>query len=85
MGLALAAALVAYFVELDRSRGLAEQVGQLESELVTARSELGAYESRMADVRAAVGELSNRIDRLQSLVFRPVEPSSVSPKTPDTP
>ncbi len=85
LALVLVAVFVAYAVERDRATSLAAEVGRLESELVAVRSEVKAYEIRMANVSAAVDELSSHIGELQSLVLQPVDGSPAVAPQPATP
>ena len=85
LALVLVAVLVAYAVERDRAASLAAEVGRLESELTTVRAEVKAYEFRMANVSAAVEELSSRIGELRSLVRQPVDGSPAVAPQPAAP
>ena len=76
LGVLLAVCLVGLALSMGRNARLDRQVTELSSELESTRSALGAYESRLAEVRAAVGRLNALVEG---------EPLPSTPPTPDEP
>ena len=76
LALAFVVVVVGYAVERNRSQVLTLEVAALEAQLTTARARLQAYQSRIDHVRDAVGELSEHVAGLQSMVQKPIEVSS---------
>jgi len=58
LGVLLAVCLVGLAVSMGRNARLDRQVAALSAELETTRAVLGAYESRLSDVREAVARLN---------------------------
>ena len=82
-------ACLALVIQTRRVGALSGEVTRLSSELVGTRAALVAYEGRLATVREVVGDLSQRLGKLDELVRRdplaPPEPDAPEPSPPDAP
>ena len=74
-------ACLALVIQTRRVGALSGEVTRLSSELVGTRAALVAYEGRLATVREVVGDLSQRLGKLDELVRR----DPLAPPGPDAP
>ncbi len=80
----LVVACLALLIQTRRVGALSGEVTRLSSELVGTRAALVAYEGRLATVREVVGDLSQRLGKLDELVRRdPLGPPG--PEAQDAP
>jgi hypothetical protein len=75
LGVLLAVCLVGLALSMGRNARLDRQVAALSAELETTRTVLGAYESRLSDVREAVARLNALLEGEPT----PPEPSAEEP------
>jgi hypothetical protein len=82
---ALAVALLLLAVQIQRSGHLRAQVARLTGELAESRALVAAYQSRMDEVRRAVGDLSTSVEALQGLVREDPAPGKAPAPAPEAP